>query len=388
MARKHRFVVGPPIQELPGSPGPALTARGLPPTGGALTLEGFFVNRTLATAAILALTASLAACGGGGGAPSAPTTGQLNLKIGDAPVDGASHVYIVFTGVELQSASGARVNIDFPQKEIDVLAYQNGATAELLRGEEVPAGDYNWMRLKVIAVKNQNDGSRIVFPDTAYPLYIPSGAETGLKLNRPFRVAAGGVTRMVADFDLRKSILKPKGQDPNYVLKPVLRLMDEMQTGTLDGIVNLRTMTDEQLGTVAGTNGPEPRPITDCKAGVYVFEWTAEGQAATPDDADGDGVNDGGSDPLLYFPVTWDGVNDTVSFTVAYLATGHYTVAATCNYDADVSPDTNEYWPDPGLDSGTPPANEAIYDTMKWSTVDDVVISANQTTSVALQPAP
>jgi hypothetical protein len=354
-------------------------------------LEVFYVTRILASAAILALTASLAACGGsGGGAPSTPTTGQLSLKITDAPVDGATNVFVVFTGVELQPASGSRVNIDFPQREIDLLAYQYGATADLLRGEEVPAGDYNWMRLKVIAVKNQSDGSRIVFPDATWPLYIPSGAETGLKLNRPFRVAAGGVTRLVADFDLHKSIIKPKGQDPNYVLKPVLRLMDEMQTGTLEGTANLRTMTDEQLG-FTGQTGQDPRPITDCKAGVYVFERAADGPAATPDDADGDEVNDGGRDPLLYFGLTWDGVNDTVPFNVAYLATGHYTVAATCNYDVDASPDTNDFWPDQSLDTVTPPAttpdHEGLYDTMKWSTADDVVITANQTTQVTLPTA-
>jgi hypothetical protein len=346
------------------------------------------MTRILVRAGVLALTASLAACGGGGGGSSlaqSPATGTLDLRITDAPVDGATNVFIVFTGVELQPASGSRVNIDFASpKEIDLLAYQDGGTADLLNGEVVPAGDYNWMRLKVVAVKNQNDASRIVFPGETWPLYIPSGAETGLKLNRPFRVAVGGVTRLVADFDLRRSIIKPKGQDPNYVLKPVLRLMDEMQTGTLAGTVDLRALTDEQLGL----NGQDPRPITECQAGVYLFERSADGPAATPDDADGDSVDDGGSDPLLYFPLAWDGVNDTVAFDVAFLATGHYTVAVTCNYDVDVAPDSNEYWPDPTLDSGTPPANQAYYDTMKWSTAGDVVIAANQTTQVALPMPP
>jgi hypothetical protein len=173
----------------------------------------------------------------------------------------------------------------------------------------------------------------------------------------------------------------------------VLRLMDEMQTGTLEGTVDLRALTDAQLG-LTGETGQDPRPITECKAGVYVFERSADGPAAVPDDADGDAADadDGGSDPLLYFPVTWDGVNDAVSFTVAYLATGHYTVAATCNYDVDVAPDTNEYWPDPTRDTVTAPAttgdHAALYDTMKWSTADDVVITANQTTQVALPVPP
>jgi hypothetical protein len=113
-------------------------------------LEVFPVTKILASAAILTLSASLAACGGGSAPQSLPTTGQLNLKITDAPVDDAKEVWIVFTGVELQPANGTRVNVDFdpPYQRIDLLAYQNGATADLLNGTAVPAGDYNWMRLK------------------------------------------------------------------------------------------------------------------------------------------------------------------------------------------------------------------------------------------------
>lgn len=324
--------------------------------------------------AALVLGASLAACGGDG---EGPATGQIDLKLTDVPVDGAEAVIIVFTGVELQPAGGQRIDIDFPsERAIDLLAFQNGDTVDLLRGEEVPAGDYNWMRLKVIAQKNLQDGSRIEFSDTSYPLYIPSGAESGLKLNRAFSVAAGGVTRLVADFDLRKSIIAPRGQDPNYALKPVLRLMDELETGTLTGTVDLRALTDAQLGA-------DPvRPISACKAGIYVFEQTAAGSPATPDDMDGDlaGEEDGGRDPEAYFPVAWDGVNDTTPFSVEFLATGNYTVSATCDYGVDASPDANEYRPNAA-------SGEDGYQAMRWTSVADVAIAAGQTTDVTW-PAP
>lgn len=220
--------------------------------------------------ALTLLAATVAACGGGGDPKPQDATGRLNLALTDAPVDGASAVIIVFTGVELQPANGRRVVFDFDsERHIDLLAFQNGATVDLLQDAEVPAGDYNWMRLKVLAERNLQDGSRIEFADTTgntFPLYVPSGAESGLKLNRPFRVAAGGVTRLVADFDLRKSIIAPEGQEPNYVLKPVLRLMDELETGTLTGTVDLRALTDSLLEPSA-----EPRPISECSAGLYLF---------------------------------------------------------------------------------------------------------------------
>lgn len=328
------------------------------------------MRRHILGVAMLAGAAMLAACGGGSD-PSAPAAqvGRLNLKIGDAAVDGATAVVIVFTGVELQPASGDRVNIDFATPmQMDLLAYQNGATFNLLENQTVPAGDYNWMRLKVIAERNRSDGSYIEFTGPVqYPLYVPSGAETGLKLNRPFRVAVGGITRLVADFDLRKSIIKPPGQDPNYKLKPVLRLMDELETGTLEGTVDFAALAIAQLGETA--------TVEQCKAGVYVFT----GEAATPDDADGDSVDDGGVDPLVYMPVPYDGVNPTADYTVAFLATGPYTVAATCNFDVDASAEDSEYNPN-ALDT------EAGYQTMKWTTVGNAMIMANQITTVDFPP--
>jgi hypothetical protein len=326
--------------------------------------------------ALTLLAATVAACGGGGDPKPQDATGRLNLALTDAPVDGASAVIIVFTGVELQPANGRRVVFDFDsERHIDLLAFQNGATVDLLQDAEVPAGDYNWMRLKVLAERNLQDGSRIEFADTTgntFPLYVPSGAESGLKLNRPFRVAAGGVTRLVADFDLRKSIIAPEGQEPNYVLKPVLRLMDELETGTLTGTVDLRALTDSLLEP-----STERRPISECSAGLYLFEQDAEGTPTDPDDMDGDPAD--GRDPVVYFPLEWDGVNDSTPFEVALLATGRYTAAATCQYAVDAAPDASEY--DPKAAPGG-----ALFGTMSWSVVGDVVIAAG-TTAEATVPA-
>jgi hypothetical protein len=319
-------------------------------------------RRTVTVAVLVASTFALADCGSSGSS----STGKLSLNMTDAPVDGATSVVVAFTGIELQHSDGARVNIDFPTtRSIDLLALQNGATGALTQGEEVPAGDYDWMRLKVLADKNTQNESYITLTGGGqYPLYIPSGAETGLKLVRPFTVAQGSTTSLILDFNLRKSVKAPPGQDPNYILRPTLQLLDQLQVGKITVNVDLAALTSTQLGSGAA--------VSSCKAGMYLFS----GASATPDDQDGDTLNDGGSDPIVYQPIVYDGANTSVSITIPFVATGSYTLAATCNFDVD-SADTDDYAPN--ATTGQPG-----FETMKWTTVGNVSVTAGSTTTVAM----
>ena len=317
---------------------------------------------TIRKAVSLGCLAALGACGGSSG--GGQDTGQLTLRIGDAPVDGAAEVVVVFTGVVLHGPGGPR-RIEFTEpRRIDLLAYQNGATVDLLNGVEVDAGEYNWMRLEVIAEQNRNDGSYILFESgEQYPLHVPSGAQSGLKLNRPFTVAAGGITRLVADFDLRKSIIQPPGLSPDYVLKPVLRLMDELEVGSISGAVDLAALAAAQL-----EEGASPE---QCSGGIYLFAGTD----ATPDDADGD-VSDG-ADPVVYQPLAFDGLEAVVPYEIAFVEAGDYTVAATCHFDVDASPEESDY--DAGAANGEPG-----FGTMAWTVNGQVVVEPNAIAEVNL----
>jgi hypothetical protein len=323
----------------------------------------FTKSRLIGVSAGLALCTALVGCGGGGDAAQSGS-GTLNVGITDGPIDDAAEVVVVFTGIELQHSGGQRISIDFPApKSIDLLELQHGATADLTAGAAVPAGTYEWMRLKVLATQNSQSESYILLDnDNQYPLWIPSNAETGLKLVRSFTVAQGGVTNLLIDFDLRKSVVAPPGQAPNYILKPALRLLDQLQVGSLAVSVNLATLTSEQLGAEAA--------ISACHAGVYLFA----GATATPDDQDG--VATDGADPVVFHPVAYDGVNNTVTLNVPFVAAGAYTVAATCNYDIDVA-DENDYVA--SAQSGQPG-----YQTMEWTTVQNVAVTAGATTNVTV----
>lgn len=322
------------------------------------------MTRHIRNGILVACALALPACGGGSGDTAGPGTGRLSIGIGDAPVDGATEVVIVFTGIELHS-NGETRTIDFAEpREIDLLAYQNGATVSLLDDPAVDAGEYQWMRLKVLAEPNQNDGSYILFESgEQFPLFVPSGSETGLKINRPFRVAAGGVTRLVADFDLRKSIIAPPGLSPNYLLKPVLRLMDELEIGDIEGTVDLTALAQAQLGEAA--------TAADCDGGVYLFG----GAAAIPDDMDGDPAD--GADPVLFQPLAFDGLVAMVPYRFALVEAGTYTVAATCDFAVDALPDASEY--NPGAAEGEPG-----FETMRWTVSGDVAVLADATATVNL----
>ena len=321
-------------------------------------MSNIYANKRIALLAASAL--ALAACGG-----SDDKDGALTVKITDSPIDNATAVVVVFTGVELKPASGAPFSIDYCgpndlpatcQKAIDLLQLQDGVTDTLLSNEQVPAGQYQWMRLKVRAERNLSGASYIRLDDgSEYPLFVPSGAQTGLQIVRPFVVAQGGVTRLVVDFDIRKSVIAPPGLAPNYLLKPTLRLVDELLTGTIRGQVDLAALASEQ--------GLEPQQT--CQGGVYLFAGTG----ATPDDMDG-GID--GDDPVVYrrlAPEPLDG--DVAPYMFPFVEAGDYTIAFTCNFDVDASPEESEYNPNAAL-------GEPGYQTMNW-TAFDVILGAGET---------
>ncbi|MGE5240600.1 MAG: DUF4382 domain-containing protein, partial [Bacteroidota bacterium] len=263
----------------------------------------------------------LAGCGGssGGGGSS---TGTMSLRITDAAVDSADHVYVQFHGVELQAADGKRTTLYYCQdptdatktivsdsacttppapKQIDLLALNGGLADTLLDSFTLPSGHYSWARLMVDTAGTLD--SYIVVAGNDFELTIPSGAETGLKVNRGFDVPAGGHADFTIDFDLRKSVVLANG---NYMLRPTLRMVD-----------------NAMVGAIAGTVDPSLIP-SGCTPAVYVFS----GAGATPDDIDTDNTNPD--------PVTTAKVNLTDgTYKAAFLEAGDYTVAYTCDAAAD-----------------------------------------------------
>ena len=311
----------------------------------------------------VAVAISLTSCGGGGSnnvSPIAPESGFVTLGITDAPVDDAAEVIIVVTGIELQRGSASTININFDTpKSIDLLSYRDGRSFNLLEQHQVLPGNYEWLRLQLRTGLNLQDGSRIRLRDgRQFPLYIPSGFENGLKMNRPFTVAQGSTTRLMIDFDLRKSVVAPPGQESNWILRPTVRLVDMLEVGTVQGVVDIAALATNQQTTPSA-----------CKAGIYVFS----GSDALPDDMDGNAAD--GADPLVYRPLVPAAPGAAATYTVHFVAAGDYTVAATCQFDVDADPARSEYTP-----AGT---GGGLIQTMRF-TVRNARVAKGGTTTVNL----
>ncbi|MDH4054159.1 MAG: DUF4382 domain-containing protein [Gammaproteobacteria bacterium] len=285
------------------------------------------VNCRISTLAVIA--ALVAACGGSGSDKTA-TTGFLSLGVSDSPVHSADKVCITFNEIELKSASETTVITLDPPRKVNLLSFQGANAAPLLIDEEVTAGDYQWMRLGVDAVRGTNGGigdtggdgcdgeaSYIVMEDSSvYNLYVPSGANTGLKLVSGFTVPANGSPDFTAEFDLARSITAPPGLSPDVVLKPVIRLVNNVEVGTLTGVVATELATAEA-----------------CEPSVYVFD---DGVTPNPIGIDDDpgstetDPNDTVATAMVNEQMNNDGSVEW-NYTIGFMLPGNYEAAFTCD---------------------------------------------------------
>ncbi len=242
-------------------------------------------------------------------------TGKMDVAVTDAPVDGAVSVVVEFTAVELKRAGQGSVlfNLNSP-RQIDLLALHGGAVELLLDGEVVEAGDYEWIRLHVNAERSVIDSFIELDDGSQHSLFIPSGSQEGLRLVSTFNVDETGTSRFTIDFDLRKSVHAPPGLAGDYLLRPVLRLVEDELTGGLSGTVDANLID------------------ANCSPAVYVFE----GSGTTPDDVDGD---DG--DPLTSGLVELNNSTGQFEYNIGFLNPGDYTAAFTCEADLD-EPDADD----------------------------------------------
>jgi hypothetical protein len=264
----------------------------------------------------------LAGCSGGGG--DAPNSGRVSVSVTDAPVDDASSVVVQFSGVAFKrEGESAEAVQNLSPRQLNLLEYQEGRAALLLDGVTLPAGKYEWVRLIVDNQQNVRDSYITLTTGEECELRVPSGAESGLKLNRGFTLPANGSVALTIDFDLRKSIHAPPGQQGStesctqgYLMRPTLRIVEDANVGAIAGTVDSALVTE------------------DCLPKVYVFS----GSGITPDDLE-DTAAASDVDPLVVASVDVQNGATTFAYKAAFLTPGAYTVAFTCSDDDPTADD-------------------------------------------------
>ena len=188
-----------------------------------------------------------------------PETGKAILRIylTDA-VAQYDAVNITFSEVSAHVDSAWLV-LSNQTQTVNLLEWNNGKT--LLLGEaEVQAGKYTQLRLKM------QDAS-IVWNGQTFPMNVPSGAQSGLKLLTKFDVAVGSTYEIVLDFDAERSVVVtgPRNKPNGFLLKPVIRAVAVALTGSISGdvldptnlptayaIANNDTVTSSPVDTTTG----------------------------------------------------------------------------------------------------------------------------------------
>ena len=245
----------------------------------------------------------------------------------------------------LQPQGGQRLQFTLlAPRQIDLLNLNGGGSTELLQAVDIPAGSYNFIRLQVNAGGDSRNSFIELLDGSINPLRIPSGDERGLQLNGPFVVPDGGIANFVIDFDLRKSVRNPPGQDGTYLLRPVIRVVNS-----------------DAVGSIRGTVANERVTAEGCSPAVYVYA----GSNFIPGD------EGSATAPLTSARVTLDEVSGEYRYAAAFLPPGAYTVSFTCDAALD----------DPGRD------DDIVFQQPTNATVTtDVVTTVNFGAATAAAP--
>jgi len=149
--------------------------------------------------------------------PEADGQSRVRILLTDAPVDDIVEAHVLIERVELLGEDERVILLADEPQPFDLLTLQDGVTV-LLADLDVPDGTYHQVRIVV------DETAMVVFDDgTEEPLKVPSGTQTGIKINLPDLVIDEDVVEVTIDFDLQASFVKRGNSGKGYIFKPVLK---------------------------------------------------------------------------------------------------------------------------------------------------------------------
>ncbi len=201
----------------------------------------------------------LVSCGGGGSGsgdssiPGSSGTGSVAVFVADGPADECNEINIFITEVSLIPAGGGPPIVVFKSKspdgyKLNILDYRDENFFLCL--EDVPAGEYAKIRLKVAKIRVEGGPCDNTDPENL-EVKLPSG-KIDLNPQESFRITHKGYVNIILDFDANKSFqLKPAGKSGKCIFRPVIFV--DIEKGELEP--RCPRMLTGNIGDVEKVNG-------------------------------------------------------------------------------------------------------------------------------------
>lgn len=160
------------------------------------------------------------------------STTSFIVRLTDSPGDYES-VNIDINSVEVHVNEGEQsdgwVTLNSNEGVYDLLTLTNG-TETVIANDNFPTGRVSQIRLVL------GDNNSVVVDGETFPLTIPSGSESGLKILINADLTEGISYSVLLDFDAAKSVVSA-GASQQYLLKPVIKAVTEAQDGAIKGSI-------------------------------------------------------------------------------------------------------------------------------------------------------
>jgi len=160
-------------------------------------------------------------------------TGTLEVKMHDAPVAfDEVNIFIERVEINKEDSEEGWIVVNEPMQSYNILDLVNGEF-EVLGITDLETGFYQQFRLIV-----SRDNNSVVIDGETHDLFVPSGEQTGVKLNINAEIEEDIRYVLLLDFDAQRSVVEAgQAGSLSFLLQPVIRATNEAITGNISGTV-------------------------------------------------------------------------------------------------------------------------------------------------------
>ena len=202
-------------------------------------------------------------------------TTDMSVSLTDGPGN-YDEVNIDLQGVEVITDAEGTKTLNTKTGIYDLLKYANGDDTIVATGK-MEVGMISQIRLIL------GENNTVTVDGVSYPLITPSAEQSGLKIQLHDALVAGVKYAVTLDFDANQSIVQQG--NGSYLLKPVIRVIDEAVSGAIHGMITPDTL---HATITAEANGVSYSTVTDA-SGEFLLRGVPAGTytvTITPDSPD------------------------------------------------------------------------------------------------------